>query len=143
MYWYIKIINSKNKRFNDILNDILTTETIGIDFGINQDYNSFTTINDWNTYLNSKCSTDNQYLSLKKVFDTFIKDIKINDFVLLCSGINKIHYICQIPSDYIFDSSYLNKFNNSKSLCHRRKIKNIIKFDAIAPKQMRATIYKV
>jgi predicted Mrr-cat superfamily restriction endonuclease len=142
MYWYIKITNAKNKHFERILEDILINKSIGIDFSINQDYNSFNNINDWNTYLETKCFTHNQYLSLKRVFNTFIKEIKINDFVFLCSGSNKIHYICQIDGDYEFDNSYINKYNNT-SLCHRRKIKNIVKFDAIAPKQMRCTIYKV
>jgi predicted Mrr-cat superfamily restriction endonuclease len=143
MYWYIKIADSKNNKFNDILNDIITSKSIGIDYGIDKNYNDYNTITDWNNYLKSKCSSNKQYLALKNIFNTFINDIKVGDIVFLCSGINKIHYVCQIDSTYEFDNTYINKYNNGTSLCHRRKINHITKFDSIAPKKMRATIYKV
>lgn len=143
MYWYIKIADAKNKDFDKILLDVLIEKTIGIDFKIDRDYNSFSNVNEWNDYLDSKCSTRNQYLALKRVFNTFINEIKVDDFVFLCSGSNKIHYICQVAGDYEFDRTFLHKYYSDTSLCHRRKIKNIVKFDATAPKQMRCTIYRV
>jgi hypothetical protein len=143
MYWYIKIADAKNKKFDEILNDILHNKSLGIDFGIKQNYNDFINTTTWDEYINNNNLTHTQVQCLQRVFNTFINEISIGDFVFLCSGSNKISYICQIDSDYYFDRSYLGRFYDNSGLCHRRKIKNIKKFETIAPKQMRGTIYKV
>ena len=143
MYWYIKITDAKNKNFKEILTDILLTQSIGINFGIKTNYNEFNNTNSWNEYININKLTNTQTHGLQRVFNIFINEIAVNDFIFLCSGVNKILYICQIDSDYYFDRSFLHKYYDDTCLCHRRKIKNIRKFETTAPKQMRGTIYKV
>ena len=69
-------------------------------------------------------------------FNTFINIMNIGDIVFLTKGEYQILYMAQISSNYYYDESY-NGLNN------RRHITNIRKFEAIAPKRMLATIYKV
>ena len=133
-YWYIKV-SSNDRKFNNILQKSLNDKSIGIGYGINRNYTSMTRQDRHNIW-NNLGHNDRGKKLRENYFNTFINKMNIGDIVFLTKGEYQILYMAQISSNYYYDESY-NGLNN------RRLITNIRKFEAIAPKRMLATIYKV
>ena len=133
-YWYIKV-SSNDRKFNNILKKSQNDKSIGIGYDINRNYTSMTRQDRHNIW-NNLGHNDRGKKLRENYFNTFINKMNIGDIVFLTKGEYQILYMAQISSNYYYDESY-NGLNN------RRHITNIRKFEAIAPKRMLATIYKV
>ena len=130
-YWYIKIARN-SKSFKKYEEYCINDKSIGIGFSIHDEKLCNT---EKSLEFQCKKILEDKYKPSFDNYNKFINKIKKNDIVFLCRGLNEILYIAQIDSDY-----YYEKEND---LPHRRKIKNIKKFNAIAPKEMVGTLYSV
>jgi len=141
-YWYIKIYRNRHPDFDEAKQYMLDTNTIGIGFGITEEYTQLTQDERrqmWRDYRN--LSTESEFQSKERSFNYFINEMQIGDIVFLVKGERDIKYIATIDGIYEFRENVV--FSNNGTHHHRRSITNPHKFEVTAPKRMCQTIHKV
>ena len=141
-YWYIKIYSKKHADFDEAKQYMLDTNTIGIGFGITEDYTQLTQEQRrqmWRDNRNYK--TESQFQFRERMFRWFINEMQIGDIVFLVKGSRDVKYIATIDGNYKFRENVV--FSNGGTHHHRRSITNLLPFEVTAPKKMRQTIHKV
>jgi predicted Mrr-cat superfamily restriction endonuclease len=141
-YWYIKIYRNRHPDFDEAKQYMLDTNTIGIGFGITEEYTQLTQDERrqmWRDYRN--LSTESEFQSKERSFNYFINEMQIGDIVFLVKGERDIKYIATIDGNYEFRENVV--FSNNGTHHHRRSITNLLPFEVSAPKRMVGTIYKV
>ena len=104
--WGIKVFESSSKHFENILEKSLHDKSIGIGFGIHNDFNNTTTL-ERRTNWEIEGLTDRQIQHKERMFNMFLYEMNIGDTVFLCKGKDKILYIADVAGDYYHDPSYL------------------------------------